>query len=219
MSERSKDPEPNNNEQYQIGLDILQKDINTVNEQVLNLREHIKNSQEELIRLVKEYQQKRYNRQVEIWAERGLIRCTNCFNTSQRNWGLVPPDDAHYIEVRGKHTHRGDHYGSDSTHSQLEYHRLCTQCYSEKLQAYASDGGGFRGISTEQVDEINTILSSEQDKYKIHDALRKRLGNFNEIRVYWHRLPIPEQAYEIGKPISLVDSNHEKVLRLVQLKT
>ncbi len=205
------------NEQHQTSLDILQKDIEVVNKHVLNLRDQLETGQKELARLVQEYQWERYQRQVELWAERNLTRCTNCFNVPKRNWGLIPLDSVHYLGVKGAYTHRGDHYGSDATHTQLEFHCLCTQCYSEKLKACAFGGGGLLGIDAKQVSGINAILATEKEGYKATQALRERFGRFDEIDVYWHQLPIPEKAYEIGKAI-ILDDDYKKVLRLIQLK-
>lgn len=185
-------------EHHKEYLEICQKKIESLAGQTIELANQLKAGQEELSKLVKEYQQKRYSRQVEIWAKRGLTRCTNCFDSPQRNWGLIPLDDVLYISTKGDHWHTN--HESDSHHTHLWLNRLCNVCYMQELKDCATSKGGLRVLNTETVNYIDEILATQKG-YEADKTIRERIGRADDIRVYWHQLPIPEQAYEIGKII------------------
>ena len=213
--------ENNRVEQHQfyldtVYLDTVHKDIDTIARQVLDLQDKLKSGQNELDGLVQKYQQERYSRQVEIWAERNVTRCTSCFDTPQRNWGLVPPEDVYYVSIKGDHWHTS--HEADYHHNHLWFHRLCNPCYMGYLKDCATSEGGLRDLAPEEIDKINDIIASKKEGYAADHDIRELFGQADNIRVYWHRLPIPEQAYEIGRTLSF-DDNYKNVLRLISLKS
>jgi len=203
-------------EQNQNYLTLAQEEIKTLTENILGLRQRLVTDEKTLRQLVDDYQEERYRRQEEIWQDRGLTKCTLCFdippghipnNYDQRiptrwgGWGLMPSDEARYISISGEHWHTN--HESDSHHTHLYFHRLCNHCYLEKLRDQATGKGGFRDLNPDQVEAINSILEKHGNTYQGDQELRRIYGHRDEIKIYWHQLSIPEGAYEIGTVIKI----------------
>lgn len=201
--------------QHQQVLDVLHCDIDSVARQIFELQEKLGNGLNELYQLVEEYQRQRFRRQDEIWQSRGLTRCTICYDvppnhtpsrfdkripTPRLGWGLMSVRDTRYVSSRGSHWHTS--HESDYHHSHIIFHRLCSPCYQNELKVAAAREGGLHDLSKDQVQEIDDIRQSSQESWEQNALLRKKFGNFSEIVVRWHDLPIPEEAYEIGTKIT-----------------
>lgn len=201
-------------EYHQDYLENFQREIQTMARSCVSLESQLGFARDRLNDLIRSYKSERYRRQIEIWRGRGLTRCTMCYDippdkmpsrydervpTAWGGWGLIPLDDVHHVLISGKHSHCCHECSSEYT--ALTFHQLCSNCYEQQLKACATGYERMRDLTKEEVEKINQVLTSNQKEYEVTDILRKKFGDFNEIRVVWAGLRIPEGAYEIGQPI------------------
>lgn len=206
---------------HQNYLETRWGEIDIIAQAIVELQDQLAGKDQSLRKLVERYQQERYRRQEEIWKSRRLTRCTRCYDvppghepdrwknitpTIWGGWGLIPFEDAHYTIVSGHHWHTS--HESDSYDSHSWFHRLCGNCYLDKLKDCAAGDENLHDLSIEKVEEIRLALVTEitsTSHFSEEGSVMRRKFKYSsdDIKVFWYQLPIPEKAYEIGKNISI----------------
>lgn len=155
--------------------------------------------------LLRVYQLLRYRAQLNIWQNRGLVRCTKCFELgpseekqgkigTDLGFGLVSKEEASYILLKYI-SHRAAIRHKGYTHKVYEAHCLCPACY------YNMQGLSDLIKNRSMVDLDETRINKILEEPDFLDRGSKKIVSILkcEPRIFWHNLPIPERAYEIGE--------------------
>lgn len=205
---------PESKELHQAFLDESLQGIINLNRQISAGRKRLERNKDKLHTLVISYGKERRQRQEEIWAARGLVRCTSCHDvgpdhtesyydrrkpTDQGGWGLTLAEDARYIQIEGSLYYMGGY--SPLALRQPGYHCFCPNCIKITAEYCQEDRKDIpQELPRDYVDYLNKAVDEELADSK-HFQMYTGPGYGNHYKVWWRDLEIPEEAYEIGRQL------------------